>query len=519
MNFLRVDFDLGGSSQAAELLGATLTAVFSFPATGPQGSAGAGTTNWNDLTNKPSTFAPSAHTHGNITSDGKVGSASGLPLITTTGGVVTTLALGTANHVLRVNSGGTGLEFGDVSGAAIVPQYEINTANFAAVAGKQYLANTSSAPIQATLPADPAVGAVIEFADAKGTWGTNALVVAPNGNKIEGSTSNFSVNITGAFFSLIYIDSTTGWMVLVSAGIKPLNIGAPVVSGSSGFAATTGGWTGNPSSYSYQWQMSSNGSTGWANISGATTNSYTSNANDAGKYVRVGVTATNTNGQSSVAYSSASAIASTGSPFSSNLLAFYKLSNTSDASGNGYTLTNNNGVTFGAGKIGNAAIFNQSENQALSVSLTLTQTAAHSFSVWVKPTQLSEDRYWTVLSATGAGEGVLNVHSDASGNLYWNNASVGYISLGEVFFVDQWTHLVLTHDGAGTRKVFRNGALVKTQDNPPSFPPIAELRIGSLPDQGFDPHAIIDMVAVWNRALSTVEVTALYNSGNGLEPA
>jgi hypothetical protein len=345
--------------------------------------------------------------------------------------------------------------------------------------------------------------------------------VAPNGKKIEGSTSNFSVNITGAFFSLIYIDSTTGWRVLVSAGIKPLNIGAPVVSGSSAFTATTGGWTGNPSSYSYQWQMSSNGSTGWANISGATTNSYTSDANDAGKYVRVGVTATNTNGQSSVAYSSASAIASTGSgsPFSSNLLAFYKLSNTSDASGNGYTLTNNNGVTFGAGKIGNAAIFNQATNQALSVSLTLTQTAAHSFSLWVKPTQMSEDYYWTVLSAMGAAGEALNVHSDQNGNLYWNNAFSGYISLGEVFFVDQWTHLVLTHDGAGTRKEFRNGALVKTQGNPPSFPTIAELRIGSIFDQGFYPHAIIDMVGVWNRALSSVEVTALYNSGNGLEPA
>ena len=37
-----------------------------------------------------------AHTHGNITNDGKIGSTSGLPLVTTTGGLVTTGAFGTA---------------------------------------------------------------------------------------------------------------------------------------------------------------------------------------------------------------------------------------------------------------------------------------------------------------------------------------------------------------------------------------------------------------------------------------
>jgi hypothetical protein len=42
------------------------------------------------------TTAPASHAHGNLTNDGKVGSTSGLPLVTTTAGAVTTLALGTA---------------------------------------------------------------------------------------------------------------------------------------------------------------------------------------------------------------------------------------------------------------------------------------------------------------------------------------------------------------------------------------------------------------------------------------
>lgn len=40
---------------------------------------------------------PTSHTHGNITNDGKVGSTSGKPLITTTGGAVTTGAFGTSS--------------------------------------------------------------------------------------------------------------------------------------------------------------------------------------------------------------------------------------------------------------------------------------------------------------------------------------------------------------------------------------------------------------------------------------
>lgn len=52
---------------------------------------------WSDITNKPSSYTPSSHTHGNISNDGKVGSNSGKPLITTTGGAVTTGAFGTSS--------------------------------------------------------------------------------------------------------------------------------------------------------------------------------------------------------------------------------------------------------------------------------------------------------------------------------------------------------------------------------------------------------------------------------------
>jgi hypothetical protein len=84
------------------------------------------------ILNKPATFTPSSHTHGSITNDGKVGAVSGLPVVTTTDGAVTTLALGTANQVLRVNSGETGVEFGAGFDAASPPQIGSTTPNSAA---------------------------------------------------------------------------------------------------------------------------------------------------------------------------------------------------------------------------------------------------------------------------------------------------------------------------------------------------------------------------------------------------
>jgi len=45
-----------------------------------------------------------------------IGSTSGLPVVTTTAGAITTLALGAANTVLKVNSGGTAVEFGAAGG-------------------------------------------------------------------------------------------------------------------------------------------------------------------------------------------------------------------------------------------------------------------------------------------------------------------------------------------------------------------------------------------------------------------
>lgn len=52
---------------------------------------------YTDLTNIPTTFTPSSHAHGSITNDGKIGTVSGKPLITSSGGEISTGSFGTTS--------------------------------------------------------------------------------------------------------------------------------------------------------------------------------------------------------------------------------------------------------------------------------------------------------------------------------------------------------------------------------------------------------------------------------------
>lgn len=77
-----------------------------------------------------------------------------------------------------------------------------------------------------------------------------------------------------------------------------VNTVAPVASGSARtsqtLSASDGTWTGpGVITYSYQWQSSANGSTGWANVGGATSSTYAIPTGATGNYYRCVVTGTN----------------------------------------------------------------------------------------------------------------------------------------------------------------------------------------------------------------------------------
>jgi hypothetical protein len=88
----------------------------------------------------------------------------------------------------------------------------VQTGNFTAVAGNAYPVNTTSGAVTVTLPASPSAGQIVQITDYAGTWAINNVTVAPNGAKINGSTSNLALALARAETSFVYVDATQGWV-------------------------------------------------------------------------------------------------------------------------------------------------------------------------------------------------------------------------------------------------------------------------------------------------------------------
>ena len=124
----------------------------------------------------------------------------------------------TADRFLKVasvsGSGTTGvgqLSFAEVSGGT---SYQaVKTSGFTAVAGEGYFCNTTSAAFTATLPSSPTLGDEVTLIDYAGTFDTNNLTVGRNSQPIMGSAADLTVSIERAGLTLIYTDSTQGWLL------------------------------------------------------------------------------------------------------------------------------------------------------------------------------------------------------------------------------------------------------------------------------------------------------------------
>jgi len=124
----------------------------------------------------------------------------------------------TADRFLKVDSvtgsGATGvgqLSFAEVSGGT--SWQAVKTSTFTAVAGEGYFIDTTSGAIEMDLPAGT-IGDEVSFIDYAGTFDTNALTIDQNGSeKIAGSTDPLTVSTERAANTLVYVDSTQGWLL------------------------------------------------------------------------------------------------------------------------------------------------------------------------------------------------------------------------------------------------------------------------------------------------------------------
>jgi hypothetical protein len=128
----------------------------------------------------------------------------------------TDVTLGDSGDTFTVPAGASIVNNGTATGfgatGAVNWDTTAKTANFNAVSKVGYFVDTTSGEITVTLPATPSAGDIVGLVDYAGTFDTNALVIDPNGEDIEGGASNLQLTGEREGVVLIYVDSTQGWI-------------------------------------------------------------------------------------------------------------------------------------------------------------------------------------------------------------------------------------------------------------------------------------------------------------------
>jgi hypothetical protein len=219
-----------------------------------------------------------------------------------------------------------------------------------------------------------------------------------------------------------------------------------------------------------------------------------------------------------------------GRPLWSGLAAFYKLDGLTDSSGNGNTLTNDEGVSFVAGKIGNAAQFN-GENWLESSSLDLSGLSEFTICFWVQHLDVSDiDELNEVAGDWSAGSGPIIVAFSGLGQFdEYGFSSLGVqinTSLGAFTVFDptqrnaDWRFIAIRLNGNGLQLKTNNENWITTAVSSGATLDATEgaFYVGDGGDEiPLADEDKLDAFGVWNRALSDTNIVNLYNAGTGRE--
>jgi hypothetical protein len=128
----------------------------------------------------------------------------------------TTLTLGDSGDDFVIPAGATLTNNGTASGFASIAWQSVKTASFTAIIGEGYFVDTTSGAITVTLPASPSIGDFVTIKDYAKTFDTNNCTIGRNGSKIGGKDIDSVLTTEGIGLTLVFIDSTQGWLVTSS---------------------------------------------------------------------------------------------------------------------------------------------------------------------------------------------------------------------------------------------------------------------------------------------------------------
>lgn len=405
--------------------------------------------------------------------------------------------------------------------------YILKSATFTAMPMLPYAIDTTLGSFNIIIDSSLSVGKYIDFADAFGTWNTHPPTFLRNDFKIEGAEIDFTDSAQGAFLRILNVGGDTGLRILES-GAKPHNIGLPVITGNTvGMAITTtnGLWTGNPTSFTYQWQISDDGLTVWTNISGATSSTYTVVTGDVGKYIKCVVTATNSSGTcAGVSSNNINAVAAASLFPTSGLAAYWKMEAATGASvpdytGNGHALTNYNNVASATGKIGNG-MAGDGHVGYLSTALDLSSFPAFTIAFWFK-TSVGDTGDAEIFFGWDTGTDTIQicVNTDGgrgvpAGGFEIRLSSVSGGSSLNAVSDGNWHYAVITCASHILSLYIDNVYQNQSDTGYVLSGTGGTLNFGAY--LGYHCPITFDEAGLWNRALNTTEIGHLWNSGAGL---
>tara|TARA_R100000426_G_scaffold22526_1_gene19393 strand:+ start:1333 stop:2712 length:1380 start_codon:yes stop_codon:yes gene_type:complete len=148
------------------------------------------------------------------------------------------ITIGRCGGTVALASGATQTGFGRTG--AVDWQTSIKTGDFTAANGEGYFIDTSSGQITVTLPSSPSAGNIVAFKDYANTFDTNKVTLNRNGSNIEGIAQNFTIETEGQAVTLVFADSTKGWLPVAQAKTGDLDPPALFTTATGGTITTSG---------------------------------------------------------------------------------------------------------------------------------------------------------------------------------------------------------------------------------------------------------------------------------------
>ena len=191
-------------------------------------------------------------------------------------------------------------------------------------------------------------------------------------------------------------------------------------------------------------------------------------------------------------------------------VAYYKMSDATDESGNfdGTPSSVNFNV---AGKFGNAGSFNGSSS-VITTSLDIDTLTNYTISMWVNPSSLAKFLAGTINSAANNG---IYFFLDSGGTVRFveRTTTSNTLQSTDTISINTWNHLVFVRDGSTNYIYINNGTPVSTSNSNITNSVGFTLARGGdyTPANTAYYNGSIDQVRIFNKALSSTEVTTLYN--------